>query len=338
MIWLPGTPTYPSIRPKMPIWKELDRESSERIQQWTAFQGIVSKMENAAPDPFGYYKIDTSNDSFFVKIIEQAKERRQIQSNHLAQWLKQHGIGVSCILYGFPKKIKNSSYKIFAYKMIDGRFCRPIKHEIALLGTSLGDLHRALSNCPWKKQIKKNGMSRHNSLKELLIEIQSGRSQVKAPSRVLALLSGIDPTSLDILTISPQVVHGDLNYGNLLIGKMQSEVFFLDFEDTWTAWFSPLMELSFVIERFTLLEDDAKSMMLTQTLKNAYLSKGGKWFSDSKQLGSFLRVLSMRALLVLIMIRQQNSTLVSKSEWEKFLKLYYQAIHRSDLISRLSEM
>jgi Ser/Thr protein kinase RdoA (MazF antagonist) len=336
MIWLPGTPAYSSIRPHSSEWYEADRELSEKVQQWAGLQGIVSKLKTDSSEVIGYYKIDSWNESFFLKIIDKNTEKFQIKSNQMSQWIESQGIRASCILKGFPRKIKELNHVILAYRMVDGRFCRPIEKETLLLGRSLGELHKVLKLCPWKRIIQQNGDARQNTLQKLLIKIQTDGCNVEVPHRVEKLLKSVDSGSMDILTINSQVVHGDLNYGNVLIDNNSECVVFLDFEDTWTAWFSPLMELSFVIERFTLLEDDEITVSLTKCLKKAYLSSGGFWYRDSDQLGRFLRALSIRALLLLIMISNREPSRQLETEWEKFLKLYEQTDHRSDLISRLS--
>ena len=97
---------------------------------------------------------------------------------------------------------------------------------------------------------------------------------------------------------SPQVIHGDLNYGNVLSHHDDGRVTFIDFEEASRSYFNPMIDVAMIIERFIIPSQNSHDNLLGAFKKN-YTAITGKWFENSDQLAGLLRSLSARALLLL---------------------------------------
>jgi Ser/Thr protein kinase RdoA (MazF antagonist) len=306
------------------------------VETWTNLHGKIARLESSVEEPFGYYRITSdNNDIYFVKILKPDSVLSQERSNEIACWLSDRGLLVNCMLDGFPKYVSNE-IAVIAYPYIDGSFAKANEQDLSNLGGSLAVLHNAFRECPWKSDIEIRGKERHKELVSTLQRISTIKSG-DIPNEVISFLSeNAEKDLLDVLITSPQVVHGDVNYGNVLFIHSSQKIVFLDFEDTWISWFTPLMDISFAIERFALIGSDDKAVLLGRSLVNAYQKLGGIAFSYQEQLSDILRAMSVRALLLLILVEEKGAWKIPVTEWSKFLSLYEQAIQRKSVLSKIS--
>jgi hypothetical protein len=110
---------------------------------------------------------------------------------------------------------------------------------------------------------------------------------------------------------------------------------FLDFEDSWTAWFSPLMDLALVIERFTLTGSDEDTLALSSVLLNAYYSINDNRFEYTEELRVIIKGMSVRSLLLLMLMCDKYPERVADPEWKKFVGLYDAANSRAELMRKI---
>ena len=123
---------------------------------------------------------------------------------------------------------------------------------------------------------------------------------------------------------SPQVIHGDLNYGNVLTRDDDHEkIIFIDFEEASRSYFSPMIDVAMVIERFIVPSQNTPNTLLYEFKKN-YTAVTGNWFENSDQLAGLLRSLSARALLLLESVADDEKW--RAEERFKFLTLHQNAI------------
>ena len=61
---------------------------------------------------------------------------------------------------------------------------------------------------------------------------------------------------------SPQVIHGDLNYGNVLSHHDDGRVTFIDFEEASRSYFNPMIDVAMIIERFIIPSQNSPNKLL----------------------------------------------------------------------------
>ena len=332
--WLPRSPAHSSLRPSAPVWVTAESTLAANVRAWSGITGRVSRMDSRVEAPFGYYRLGSNLDKF-VKIIPLEHSALQISSDRMAAWLEQNNIAVSRLLTGFPKII-DQKYAVLAYDYINGRFSNSSSSDIKALGLSLGELHNALGKCPYREEIRKAGNSRHDGLISRLTETQKSRRDLPVPAEAQRILTSAPLELLQGLTNRAQVIHGDLNYGNILFRGSEPIPVFLDFEDSWSAWFSPIMDLALVIERFILGGGESDAIALSKVLLEAYYSVSDNRFECPEELRLILKGMSVRAILLLLLLFDDHPGKVTFSEWSKFVHLYREADIQADLLRRIA--
>jgi hypothetical protein len=332
-LWLPRLPAHSGLHAANPVWVKAVPELASTVCAWSGIKGKVMRLESKVNVPFGYYRI-RSNPEIFVKIIPIEHCELQLQSDKMAAWLENENISVSRLLVDFPKII-NNEYAVLAYEYIDGRFSNNSESDIKALGLSLGKLHNIMKVCPYRDEIKIAGISRHEMILNRLVEIHNGCCSDYVPKDVRRLLKNASSDLLQVLTENAQVIHGDLNYGNVLFLGSEPIPVFLDFEDSWTAWFSPLIDLAFVIERFALTGSDDNALTLSRVILDAYYTISENRFEYPEELGMILKGMSVRSLLLLILMSDKFPERITDLEWKKFVGLYGAANSRAEFMCKI---
>jgi thiamine kinase-like enzyme len=337
-MYLPARhPAHIELRPNIEKWTELDHSLNSQLMELTKIKGKFLRLKSRVCPPLGYYKIiNPESGALFLKILKQEDIKSQRYADHIARWLSDRGVKTNCLAEEVPRLLQ-LDLSALVYPYLEGRYALPSVSDMALLGASVAFLHQQLNKCPWHGEIKAQGIERQKKLAAVLKQTKHRLPKnSEIPTAVSSLLvTDVEQDLLDVLTDHPQVVHGDLNFGNILFDKAGTEITFLDFEDTCAAWFSPLMELSMVLERFALIEDDEKSLVLSRSVYDAYKRSGGEEFQHESQLSDILRALSVRALLTLTLVSQSGRWNVAEEEWNKFLMLYHQAVNRKRLLEQV---
>jgi len=330
-------PAHLELRPDIKKWVEVDASLAIKLNEWTEIKGIFLRLESEVQPPLGYYKINNGEiDTLFLKILKQEDIESQLQADRIARWLNDRGVKTNYLMEESPR-LFSSNLAALIYPYLDGRYALHTVSDMGLLGASLASLHQQLHTCPWQSEIKTQGNERQKRLTSLLNQLKKRLPEnTEIPYEVISLIvTDVEQDLLDVLTDQSQVVHGDLNYGNVLFNQAGTEITFLDFEDTGMAWFSSLMELSYALERFSFTDDDEQTLALSRCVYQAYTENGGAGYQYESQLSDILRALSIRALLLLIMVCQSGRWTVPESEWKKFLMLYQQAVNRKPLLSKV---
>lgn len=337
-IWLPDTPAYVQLRPSEPQWGVAEGSEEKFLTENLGVSGKVESVQYTSEFPFGRYRILDHDPPMYIKVLPASRFFLQKQSRTVADWLNDHLLLCSNEIAQYST-IVDEKHLILTYEYFDGRFAEYSVKDIAQLGKSVRELHDLLRQCPWKEQVEKNGNHRLQLLKTTLSILNKEGCCSSLPDTVRTLLLAIEESTIDILTDGkPQVVHGDLNYGNVIFSIQNGTSMFCDFEDTMTAWFAPEMENAFVIERFILAPTDEQSILLAKAYFSKYKQVGESFFEYPAQLELLLKALAVRALLILIVKENEYPLSVQESEWQKFVHLYRQADERSDLLRKISKL
>jgi thiamine kinase-like enzyme len=336
--WLPDTPAYVQLRPSEPKWGEAGGSEKDFLTENLGVFGEIQSVQYVREFPFGRYRILDHEPPLYIKILPANRFLLQQQSRKVADWLNDHRLLCPDEISRYST-IVDERYLVLTYEYFDGRFAEYSTKDIEKLGKSIGKLHQLLRQCPWRVEVEKNGNHRLQILKNTLSDFKERGCCNSIPEYVTKLLSTIEESMIDNLKEGQlQVVHGDLNYGNMIFSTQNGPPMLCDFEDTMTAWFAAEMENAFVIERFILAPTDEQSILLAKAYYSAYTQSGESFFKYPEQLEQLLKALAVRALLILLLKESEYPHSVQESEWQKFVYLYCQADKRSGLLGEISKL
>lgn len=358
--WLPESPAFLGFHPPKLNWLSVELQPKKMHQAWWDLADkiqfpisidAVFKLESHHQEPFGFYRVlgceaETSETfDWFIKVVSPVQAQRQKHADNIAQFVSsteasssKSEVFVSNVLPGFPQQL--NGYGILAYEYKPGRFLQPNNSDLNRLAESLATLHLKLEHCPNAHQVKQLGLQRQQVLKQRLEFIQSGighAEEIKStlPEAVKYLLVNYRADYLDVLIENAQCIHGDLNVGNVWLTE-SNQLTFLDFEDSLTAWFNPLKDLVFVLERFvfTHAHADEKHIQLAKEFIQTYYQYHNHRLNSAEHMQQLLQALAVRALLLLIEVAKESGSEMTE-EWQKFVYLYELADEQSTIFTRL---
>lgn len=354
MNWLPTEPAFLGLRPQELTWKPylLDATSLAKLSTpaWqilcNLFDGMprFHRLETHHAQPYGFYRLQgsiTQNEvtqqvDWFVKLVKPEQAKRLLAAQDVSDFVASRGVRSPALIDDFPMTLTDE-VTAFAYPFWQGRLSDFGLSDLQRLGQAVGRLHKALSNFPQKEVVRQAGEKRHQMLvdrwQQLLTDDKAMHS---LPEEVQTILSEHKSDWLWHLCEQAQMVHGDLNVGNILFLE-SDEVAFLDFEDSLTAWFDPLKDLAFIIERFILTVHDAEDLAKhAHALLDGYFEAYPLKICSQERFVDLIQALAIRALLLLAEVTLNQKT-VANSEWKKFVFLYNLAKHHRMELETLTQ-
>lgn len=360
--WLPDSPAFLGFHPPELNWLSLELKKKQTHQAWWdltrkfEFPDVITaayKMESHHSQPYGFYRVlggqRGGGFDWFIKVVTPSQALRQQQADKIAQFVSKCSessnsldvsteIYVSKLLKGFS--LEPSSDCILVYDYQPGRFLQPNMDDLTQLAKALAQLHLKLELFPDASQVKTLGLERHQLLKQSLQTIQNPEchtevAQPDLPEAVKDLLLNYRPEYLDVLIENAQCIHGDLNVGNVWLTET-GQLTFLDFEDSLTAWFNPLKDIVFVLERFifTHAHADEQHIELARQFIQTYYQSHNHRLNHPEHIQQLLQALAVRALLLLIEVAKTSNNVVP-CEWQKFVYLYELSNEQSAIFSQL---
>jgi Ser/Thr protein kinase RdoA (MazF antagonist) len=124
-----------------------------------------------------------------------------------------------------------------------------------------------------------------------------------------------------LLNRDAQMIHNDLHPGNVLFNASTTTFHFLDFEEAASSWLSPVMDLSWVIERFCLMQESGADE-LVRALLDGYASAGGR--VADRGASDIVSCIRLRCLIAIGLLSRQaadDRELLDLSESKKFVHL-----------------
>lgn len=292
--------------------------------------GHLSKLNGNPAERQGYYRLDQEAHSLFLKVLPESYLDQQMEANRFAVFVQKAGVQSNAVISGYPKHL-DDGLVVIAYDWIEGRCLDPSPSELEQFGRQLGHLHVALGHYPSQETVRKNTCARLAALREIAERISELKQKESSYLYRLCSLLDENPDIFKPFTEPCQVLHGDLNVGNLR--WTESGVMFLDFEDARHSWLPPRIDVAFALERLALINepDDSRAFVNAQALLRGYVDVLGR--SPFPRVGSLrnsLEWLSIRSLCMLQHFEWEGKPW-PESEWLKFDNLL-------DHISRRSEM
>ena len=286
-------------------------------------QLLIREHDHARPASYYQFVPKDSTRRLFLKVIANERLDSQLQANRIADWLADNALPVNPLLNSYPRRL-HPDYQLLAYHQIDGRFAHTDTQDLAALGGLLARTHKALRALPWAPQVRARSAKRDAIFLRLCERARKRRDHC-TPMLI---------TSTALPKSDAQVIHGDLNIGNLLFGRASGQPALLDFEDANHNWHSPQVDLAMAVERFILVREhnDGKALKLGRALIDGYLGALDQPMSVDHRPAGILQSLATRSLLLLGNTPPSDST---RRERDKFLFLHQQAEQRRPLLDSL---
>lgn len=330
-------PAFSSLNSISINWRKLNEVEYYTLKNYFSediIKFFEKKIDENRNSIIGYYKTNT----IFIKILSNKNIEVNLDAERITNWLDKKHLSVNPLIENFPKKIKKLNLWIFAYDFIDYKIFIPKKKQLYLIGQEIGKMHILMKRCPLKQFIRKKGFQKNRLLLKQLEDIKSNKIKLNFSKDAINLIKNTSLSEYKYLSNNAQMIHGDLNLGNILINKKNNKIFIIDFEDSVTAWISPLYDLAFVIQRFILLQESRQKLALSKALIEGYKSQANTSnLVSSNNLNSMIKLISIRSLLILSNLSDKEQ-INFKNEINKFVILYNKMEEYSELISDVEKM
>ncbi|MBE0471679.1 MAG: aminoglycoside phosphotransferase family protein [Methyloprofundus sp.] len=284
----------------------------------------LERMQNTAyVFPLGFYRVvcQTAGTTEFIKVlplgfqfyeefglkIENEMHRDQIPSRTLVLDSIKYSGETFCVIRG---------------RYIEFEKFSPSRHSLYDLGYYLNCVHQFLENKS-HEDVKANWIKRKSSFDKVLSCLLN--MSLNHPISGLVLTS----RHIDIITNyyhllefdldSAQIIHGDLNLGNVLWTRQSPMV--IDFENASYSYMPRSYDLGMLAQRLLIdiLDIDKRLESQSQLLL-------GYGYDANESLTSGMIGMSVRSLMILLERSLLKGFKVPQYEWDKFIKLIDDAI------------
>ena len=300
------------------------------LSQITGLSGVYYQLNYTNDILDGHYKLITSKQTLFLKVTNINDSEAHIIAEKNKPFLYENNINTLQCIEGFPENQFRAWGVSVSLPLYRDPLCKTHNSPNGSgLGPNLANASSSYKKIPDKSDIKQNSnkhfelcLSGTDLLCHNLKSLNANTSAIKET---------IDHLMRKSFMRSPQVIHGDLNYGNVLsCDDDDGKIIFIDFEEASRSYFNPMIDVAMIIERFIIPSQNSPNKLLDE-FRSSYTAITGQWFENSDQLAGLLRSLSARALLLL-------ASEAVEEEWRneercKFLTLHQNAM---DNFSQLS--
>jgi fructosamine-3-kinase len=333
-------PAHSKITPSNIKWRSLTKEEVLLFKKHfnsDITETIQKKDDECSTHLSGYYR-STGRKKNFIKILNKTDSQFQLQAEQIASWLKKNGVIVSCTRGGYPKKIEGRELWIYAYDYIEYEFFTGSEKSLYFIGSELGKMHKLMQDHPFSAVAFNNGKKKNKILFQQLNSIKTKEDFSSLPKSAVELIKATSDKDFQVLFKLGQMVHGDMNFGNIIFKKNSHQPIFIDFEDSTTAWLSPLYDIAFIVQRFILLSDLQDKPQLASFFFTGYRSQNNLHdFVKVGDLHVMLRMISVRSLLILSTLSDIDRDLYS-DEINKFISLHKEMIKKIEVISKIERL
>jgi hypothetical protein len=333
-------PAHTGLIPQTDKWEKPNEDEINIFKNCIEnciIQSLQKRVEIYPTDLTGCYRV-TCGDSLFIKVLAERSYESQCNAEKMASWLYQSGLNVSCIKDGFPKKIDNEKLWVFAYNYIEHIFSDRSDQQLYLIGKEIGFMHKLMCEYPDRDIVKEKGTNENSRLLEQLKDIKKKYEVSNFPLNAIEIIRNTSDSDFKLLTRNAQLIHGDLNYGNVLMNKDTNKPIIIDFEDATSAWLHPLYDLALAIQRFVLISEKNDKYKCADALIRGYFSENKQTkLNKDCSLKKMIELISVRSLLILS-IMSENVRKLYLDEIDKFVELHKKTQEDKDLISDIGAL
>ena len=211
-----------------PIWLDLPSLKVKKIVHLTGFDGEFYQLNYLTDGLIGSYKVT------------------QKLSEKISLFLKESGLGTVNCVANFPQISDKLGIAVMAYPFIENNYICVSPEAMHLLGVELGKVHQALRQLPYQQEITANSydyfMSCLNHKSTLYDKLE------KMGADTPSLKETIEHFLVANFMSSAQIIHGDMNYGNILVSSYDTQkLTFIDFEESSRSYFNPMLDIAMII-------------------------------------------------------------------------------------------
>lgn len=328
-----GPPAFTSLMPGMPAHEPVPAATARAVLEFCGLAaGEVQSLGPVGPTVEGRYAVTAGGERpLFLKIFDARIVALQQHSDRVASFLAAAGVPVVLPLSDGPRRFAEAYFGVL-FPFVDARFSRCDAVELRALGTVLAQIHRSLATFD-AAEITQAGEEMHLRLTRAADAVLAGwspASDLSADVRTAA--TGYRGSRL-LIHETPQMVHGDCNYTNILFEEPGGRLVVIDFEESRAAWLNPMFDVAKVIERFVLVPERADAMELARSFLDAYRDGGGLVSGDLRRI---LIESNDRALMIMADKARERLPLPA-AEWRKFIQLKELIGRHAGFLDRLSQ-
>lgn len=315
-------PALPAVGPPVPAAGRLEQELL-RSTGGTALR----RLATASGD---HYVVEAAR-PLFAKVVPAVLGPVVAEVDALARELAASGVATPLLEPGFPREL--SGRLLLAYPFLSGRYAWAEPADLRRLGAELAGFHRAAARTAAAGRSAPLAAARTATLLARLALLERGEGPLgPQPARAVAAVRRWGE-ACRALSASGQLLHGDLNVGNVLY--VEDRPVLLDLEEACRTRLPVLCDVGAVLERFVLVrvEDDDAVLGLAAALVEGY----GRPVPAPAPLSAALATNALRALATLAELAARDEAVLT-SEWEKFLGLLDAVEARRRLLARLDAL
>lgn len=337
-MFIEKNPAHQGLLAKSFKWKKPLQEEFSMLQELQCFSNTFSlqkTIDDNSTKFVGFYKIKEKK-TLFIKVFQESDCFVQNNAEKVSLWLSNHGINTIVSKKGYPKKINKYKMCLFVYDYLDGGFFLGYESSIFAIGNLLGKVHKNLQKYPSLDEVYSQGIKGNQILFEQFTKIKSGAINPDLPKNSIEILKKTSISEFNLLNYDAQMIHGDLNHGNIIYDKSNNEPFILDFENSTSTWLSPLYDLAYVVQRFILLRHYKEPERIAAKLFDGYKLQNNEFIlHDPDLLFEITKMISVRCILIISTKTYANRKLFIR-EINKFVYLYNFTIENQSFYSKLS--
>jgi thiamine kinase-like enzyme len=329
-------PAYSSLIPENNKWINLTDLELEILGQYLEINDsirIQKKSTGCFDGVFGYYKYQ-GDKAYFIKIVSKQDHDSQNGADKISKWLSSTGVHVGVVENNYPKEVFSFNCWIYIYSYIKHNFFTRNTEEMYSIGKEVGRMHKMMQSYPHIENVIEDGRKKNRFLYRQLQNIKTNKISSLISYEAILLIKSFPYEEFNLLEDSPKMIHGDLNMGNIIFDMSKKRPIIIDFEDSISSWLNPIYDVAFIIQRFVLLNNNSLE------LSSSFISGYKKYYDINIQYGqlySMLKIISIRALLVLSTLNKEEIESY-EGEVEKFVNLYQKTVNSYPEIRQIEEL
>ncbi|PJK31208.1 phosphotransferase enzyme family protein [Minwuia thermotolerans] len=276
-----------------------------------------------------YFRLVGRTGACFVKAIPESAVSTGIAAEAIARGVRLLGVGVCTMIVPEPLRWTDGRW-LFVYPWVEAATIPPEPDSLRRLGFRIAQLHGALRRIP--SELRDDVASRSDERVRWLL---AGNRDLSAFAERLHRLSmrwaadhvsSLSTHPWAVLSSLPQqVIHGDLNAGNVLWREdTEKEFVFLDFEEATRQYLPTAVDLALAFERIVLdvVSEASLCAQCLDALFNGYAVGEGEAAAAAAADG-FRAALDWNLLTPLTILADFRATGRDwpDEEWEKFHRL-----------------